>query len=135
MTDHASLTASCLCQAVTLTVRGELEHSPEACHCSQCRKQSGSFLTAVNVRKTALTIDGEEQVRWYRSSENVERGFCGNCGSTLFWKPLMDGYEWIAVAGGLFDQPLGRKLVKHTFVGDKGDYYDLGDGVAQSDSY
>ena len=129
------LKGSCLCGGVTIEIEGELEHQPEACHCTQCRKQSGSFLTAVNVRKNRLTIGGEEHVGWYSSSDKVERGFCSVCGSTLFWAPNMEGYEWVAVAMGLFDGPTGTRLKKHTFVGDKGDYYDISDGVPQSESF
>lgn len=129
------LKGSCLCGGVTIRVEGELEHQPEACHCTQCRKQSGSFLTAVNVRKRRLTIRGDEHVGWYRSSEKVERGFCTTCGSTIFWAPNMEDYEWIAVAMGLFDEPTGTRLSKHTFVGDKGDYYDIDDGLPQSERF
>ena len=129
------LKGTCLCGAVTLEVEGELEHAPEACHCSQCRKQSGHVLAAVNVRRSALKIHGEDRVTWYRSSDKVRRGFCSVCGSTLFWKPTMEGYEFTAVAMGLFERPTGTRLVKHTFVADKGDYYDIDDGVPQSDSY
>jgi hypothetical protein len=129
------LKGSCLCGAVTIEVEGKLEHQPEACHCSQCRKQSGHFLAAVNVRRSALTINGGDKVSWYRSSERVQRGFCSVCGSTLFWNPTMEGYEYIAVAMGLFDEPTGTRLAKHTFVGDKGDYYDLDPGAPQSRTY
>jgi hypothetical protein len=129
------LKGSCLCGGVTVQVEGELEQQPEACHCTQCRKQSGSFLTAVNVRKSRLTIGGEEQVGWYASSDKVDRGFCKTCGSTLFWAPKMEDYEWIAVAMGLFDEPTGTRLAKHTFVADKGDYYDIDDGVPSSEGF
>jgi hypothetical protein len=81
---------SCLCGAVRLEIQEPLERSPEACHCSQCRKQSGSFLIAVSVRRTALHIEGNESVAWYKSSEKVQRGFCRVCGSTLFWKPIIE---------------------------------------------
>ena len=129
------LKGSCLCGGVTIAVEGDLEHQPEACHCTQCRKQSGSFLTAVNVRKSRLTIRGQEHVGWYSSSDKVERGFCKTCGSTLFWAPNMEDYEWIAVAMGLFDGATGTHLRKHTFVHDKGDYYDIADGVPQSEGF
>ncbi len=129
------LKGSCLCGGVTIRVDAELEHQPEACHCVQCRKQSGNFLAAVNVRKSHLTIRGAESIRWYRSSGKVQRGFCSICGSALFWAPNMEGYEWIAVAMGLFDGPTGMRLRKHTFVGEKGDYYDLDDGVPQSEGF
>jgi hypothetical protein len=120
---------------VSLEVEGKPEHAPEACHCSQCRKQSGHFLAAVNVRRTALTVHGEDNVTWYRSSEKVRRGFCAVCGSTLFWSPTIEGYEFIAVAMGIFEGPTGTRLAKHTFVGDKGDYYNIDDGLPQSRSY
>jgi hypothetical protein len=129
------LTGTCLCRAVTIEISGELDHRPEACHCSKCRKQSGHFLAAVNVRRDALTIEGSEHITWYQSSSEVKRGFCSICGSTLFWQPLMEGYEFTAVAMGLFDGPTNLHLSKHTFIGDKGDYYEVRDGVAQSDSY
>ncbi len=126
---------SCLCGAVRFEVEGEFEHAPEACHCSQCRKQTGHFLAAINVRRARLTVDGEEKVGWYRSSDKVERGFCTVCGSTLFWRPDIDGYDWTAVALGLFDTPTGLRISKHTFVGDKGDYYEIDDGVPQSAAF
>ena len=129
------LSGTCLCRAVSIEVSAELSHQPEACHCSQCRKQSGHFLAAVNVRRDALTIEGSEHITWYRSSEKVRRGFCSICGSTLFWQPMIEGYEFTAVAMGLFDGPTNLRLSKHTFIGDKGDYYEVSDGVAQSESY
>ena len=129
------LTGTCLCGAVSINVRGELEHQPEACHCTQCRKHSGSFFTGVNVRKSHLEIGGEESVGWYTSSEKVDRGFCTRCGSTLFWKPNLDGYEWISVAMGVFDDSTETHLAKHTFVSEKGTYYELADGVSQSEGF
>jgi len=89
----------------------------------------------VNVRRDALTIEGSEHITWYRSSEEVRRGFYSICGSTLFWQPMIEGYEFTAVAMGLFDGSTNLRLSKHTFIGDKGDYYEVSDGVAQSESY
>ncbi len=100
-----------------------------------CRKQSGHVGAAVNVLRDALSVGGEQHVRWYRSSDKVERGFCSECGSTLFWKPTIQGYQFTAVAMGLFDDPTGLQLSKHTFVAEKGDYYEITDGLPKSDSY
>lgn len=129
------LKGTCLCGSVSFEVEGTLEHPPEACHCTQCRKQSSHFFVSANVRRRALTIHGGDKITWYRSSENVQRGFCSVCGSSLFWNPTIEGYEFIAVAMGAFDSPTGTRLAKHTFVGDKGDYYEIDDGVPQSQSY
>lgn len=118
----------CLCGAVRFEVEGELP-TPDACHCTQCRRQSGHYWASTDVLRTALTIEGGERVSWYRSSERVRRGFCSLCGSPLFWDP--EGRERIAVAMGAFDAPTGTRLGKHIFVADKGDYYDIGDGLPQ----
>ncbi|HKE40644.1 MAG TPA: GFA family protein [Casimicrobiaceae bacterium] len=126
---------SCLCGAVSFDVAGTLKLQPEACHCSQCRKQTSHVFVGVNVRRKDLTVHGGEQVTWYRSSEKVQRGFCSVCGSALFWNPNIEGYEFISIGMGAFEPPTGVRLAKHTFVGDKGDYYDIEDGLPQSQSY
>jgi hypothetical protein len=120
---------SCLCGAVRFEVEGELE-PPDACHCSQCRRQSGHYFASTNVRRDALRIEGAENVTWYRSSEKVRRGFCATCGSVLFWDPL--GHDILSVAMGAFDKPTETRLAIHIFVADKGDYYDIADGLPQN---
>ena len=120
---------SCLCGAVSFVVNGELGES-DACHCSQCRKQSGHYFASVNVARSALTVQGADKVVWYRSSEKVRRGFCGICGSSLFWDPIFKA--WTAIGMGAFDTPTGVKLAMHIHVASKGDYYDISDGVPQN---
>jgi hypothetical protein len=120
---------------VSFEVQGVLERQPEACHCSQCRKQTSHVFVAVNVRRKDLTLHGDDKVTWYRSSEQVRRGFCSVCGSALFWNPDIEGYEYIGIAMGALEPPTGVRLAKHTFVADKGDYYDITDGLPQSQTY
>ena len=43
--------------------------------------------------------------------------------------------EWIAIALGLFDEATGLQIAKHTFVKDKGDYYEIPEGAEQSDEF
>lgn len=119
---------SCLCGAVSFEVEGELA-PPDACHCSMCRRQSGHYWASTDLPRDRVTIRGEDRVRWYQSSEKVRRGFCGTCGSVLFFDPLFR--DWIAIAMGAFDRPTGTKLEKHIFVADKGDYYEIADGLPQ----
>lgn len=119
---------SCLCGAVRFRVEGDL-HPPDACHCRQCRRQSGHYWASTNVARSALSLEGEENVRWYRSSETIRRGFCATCGSLLFWEP--DGHDWTAIAMGAFDEPTGTRLALHIFTSQKGDYYEIADGVPQ----
>jgi len=120
---------SCLCGAVTVEVTGELA-TPEACHCSQCRKQSGHYWAASDVPKSRVTIHGDDSLTWYQASEKARRGFCSTCGSFLFWEAV--GSEKIGIAMGSFDGPTDTRLGLHIFVADKGDYYDIADGLPQN---
>ena len=119
---------SCLCRAVTFEVSGALP-SPDACHCTACRKQSGHYFVSTDVPRAALTVHGAERVTWFRSSEKVRRGFCSTCGSPLFWDPVEK--DWIGIAMGAFDRPTDTKLRIHIFVAEKGDYYDITDDLPQ----
>jgi hypothetical protein len=121
---------SCLCGAVTFEVTGDLLN-PGACHCRQCRKQSGHFFAAAEVPRAHLAIRGAESLTWYQASEKARRGFCTSCGSFLFWEALTGGV--IEVALGAFDTATGTHLAAHIFMAEKGDYYDVNDGVEQFD--
>ena len=120
---------SCLCGAVTFEFDGDLR-APDACHCSQCRKQSGHYFASSDVPRAALTVHGADKVTWFASSERVRRGFCATCGSTLFWDPIHR--DSIAIAMGAFDTPTQTHLKMHIFVADKGDYYEIADGLPQN---
>jgi hypothetical protein len=122
-------TGSCLCGAVSFEVEGTLK-APDACHCSQCRKQSGHFWASTNVPREKLSIHGAGNLTWFQSSEKVRRGFCSTCGAFLFWEPI--GRNSVAVGMGAFDAPTGTQLIMHIYVADKGDYYDIADGLPQN---
>jgi len=121
---------SCLCGAVSFEFDGDLP-APCACHCSQCRKQSGHFWASTEVPTAELRLKGSDNLTWYQASEKVRRGFCATCGSFLFWEPL--GQDRIAIAMGVFDKPTQTKLHLHIFTADKGDYYDIADGLPQNE--
>ncbi|WP_137152394.1 GFA family protein [Devosia sp. FKR38] len=120
---------SCLCGAVRFTVQGDLPEA-SACHCSKCRKHTGHYEAGVDVPRSAVTITGEEAVTWYFSSEKVRRGFCSVCGSSLFFDPVH--LDWIGLMLGSFDTPTQTRIGLHIFVADKGDYYEITDGMPQN---
>lgn len=81
-----------------------------------------------------FSIDrGEGFVKWFRASDFARRGFCSECGASLFWHG--DRYEQfknrIAVAFGALDDPSPALLEKHIFVADKGCYYEISDSLPQ----
>jgi hypothetical protein len=119
----------CLCGAVRYEVRGALR-PVVACHCTQCRRMTGHFLAATAAREGDLAITSDSSLKWYSASPDARRGFCGVCGSTLFWHGT--GRDYVAIAAGSIDGPTGLKLVQHIFTADKGDYYELDDGLERS---
>ena len=119
---------SCLCGGVKYTVDGPLR-PVSACHCKQCRKQSGHFYAATNAADADMTIEDSGTLKWYAASDIAKRGFCGTCGSGLFWKP--NGGEYTSILAGSLDEDDGVKLDRHIFCADKGDYYEINDGLPQ----
>lgn len=119
---------SCLCGAVRFTTSAPLR-GVVYCHCSQCRKQSGHYYAATNVDDKDLQVSGGENITWYAASPFAKRGFCSICGSALFWKHNEE--DEISVMAGAFEQPSGLKAEAHIFVTDKGDYYEITDGLPQ----
>lgn len=125
---------SCLCGAVTFEIEGDLA-PVEACHCSQCRKWTSHFLASTEVLRSALTVSGLESLSWFHSSEKVRRGFCSVCGASLFFDPTdREKHDWVGVSMGAFDTPTRTKMALHIFVAEKGDYYQIDDGLPQNPS-
>ena len=121
------MTGGCLCGAVSYRVDGPLR-PVIACHCVQCRKTSGHHVAATAAARGDVVIEGE--VTWFQSSEAARRGFCGICGSNLFW----DGQgTHLSIFAGTLDAPTGLSMKGHIFCADKGDYYEITGDLPCSD--
>ena len=121
-----TLTGRCNCGAIRFTLLGQ-PIEPLACHCTQCRKQSGHYMADAEVPKAEIAIEGEP--RWYQATPDARRGFCPTCGSGLFWQRLGSGDMGFSL--GALDGPTGLRLEKHIHVASKGDYYTIADGLPQ----
>ncbi len=128
--NESALRASggCLCGAVRYQVTGPLR-DVVACHCSQCRRTSGHFVAATAARSIDVVLLEDKGLQWYTSSNNTRRGFCNQCGSSLFWEPAEGGH--ISIMAGSLDGATGLVTAAHICVETAGDYYRIGDGVLQ----
>ena len=117
-------TGSCLCGAVKF--EAENLRNILACHCRQCRKTTGNYMSATAATDADLKMIVTRGLKWYRSSDAAKRGFCGECGSVLFWKG--DGKDYTAIAAGSIDGKTELKLEGHIFCDDAGDYYEISGG-------
>jgi hypothetical protein len=130
MTDtSADSTGGCLCGAVRYAVRRGALRAVVACHCTQCRRITGHYLAATAARRRDFRLLEDSGLRWYDSSSEARRGFCGHCGSTLFWQP--HGRDYISIAAGSLDDSSALTTACHIFVADKGRYYQIEPGVPQ----
>lgn len=121
-------TGGCLCGAVRYEVTGPLRQVV-ACHCEQCRRSSGHFVAATAARHGDVRLIASEGLRWFRSSPAARRGFCGICGSSLFWEP--DDKRHMSIMAGTLDRPTGLGLAAHLFAGEANDYYRITDHAPQ----
>ena len=122
------LTGACLCGAVRYRALGPLRPVIR-CHCNQCQRWSGYVVAATQVDRDRLEIADGGALRWFESSRGIRRGFCGDCGSSLFWEVSATGS--VSIMAGTLDPPTGLETQCDIFVGDKGDYYAIDGDLPQ----
>ena len=76
-------------------------------------------------------INGVENLKDWRATGEAVRRFCSTCGSLLFWE--MNGGKQISVFAGSLDRPTGLRLTHHIYCAEKGDYYEIADGLPAHD--
>jgi hypothetical protein len=118
-------TGSCLCGAVKYEVHGAMR-DVIACHCRECRRQTGTYMSATAAADGDLKLVESRGLKWFRSSATARRGFCAECGTVLFWKG--DGRDYTAIAAGSLDDASGLRLEGHVFCAEAGAYYEIAGG-------
>ena len=118
---------SCLCKQVSFTVRGPLGEV-RYCHCSQCRRLTGSAFSAnAKVKFEHFSIEGGESlVKEYEHRAGIYRAFCSNCGSPVYCRVESDP-DFVRVRLGSFSNPLGVNITGHVWVSSKADWFNIDD--------
>ena len=124
-----AITGGCQCGRVRYEVRGKLR-DVIACHCIQCRRTSGHFVAATACRRRAFTLVKDDTLKWYLAVSGFRRGFCNECGSSLFFEE--EGGDRISIAAGSLDESQGLKIASHIFASEAGDYYEIDAAVPVS---
>ena len=79
------------------------------CHCENCRRLTGNFVSAVRVHEDDVTwTDAEGRLKEFDYGY-ASYGFCSNCGSTLYFKAA-ERPEEPSIMTGLFDDASGIEL-------------------------
>ena len=126
--DQTITTGGCLCGAVRYQVKGPLRDVVN-CHCSMCQRLHGNFGPHSKARKVNISITNDAGLAWYKTSDIARRGFCRECGSSLFWEPF--DLDATGIIAGSLDGPTGLKTVGHIYVAEKPDFYEINDDLPQ----
>lgn len=113
-------TGGCACGAVRFEVSKEMTFVT-FCHCSKCRRWHGHVGAYTAIDRDGFKLTEQRGLRWYAAAVTVKRGFCGECGSSLFWDEA--GESKMSICAGSLDAPTGLKPQAHIYLGSQGDYY------------
>ncbi|MEL6799632.1 MAG: GFA family protein [Pseudomonadota bacterium] len=120
----AAMSGACMCGAVQVSVVAKGDHMT-ACNCENCRRWSGGvgFTFEVEAKSAEMTgpIKTISLLPW------AERGFCGDCGSGLFWRVISDGEMsgMLKMSAGLFPDGTGLPLGMEFYADERPDGFDL----------
>ena len=126
----------CLCAGVEFELQPPSDFCAH-CHCESCRLSHGAaFVTWTSVAADHFRITaGGDLVRWYRSSDWIEWGFCGRCGSSMLYRAIGEGHAeapkldrmYVTVAS--LTEPLDREPSVHVSYEERAPWHEVGDGL------
>lgn len=122
-------TGGCHCGQVRYQTSAELR-PVIICHCQDCMKIIGNSIAATSAPEADVTIT-ETSLKWYRSSEIAERGFCGNCGASLFYRPTGTGR--LAITAGTLDDASGLSCIGQIYAAAHPGFSPLPEGLDDVD--
>lgn len=126
---------SCLCSSVRYEIDGSFEEAHH-CHCSMCRKSHGAAFATYGCARTKnfRLITGHGELKNYRSSSQVRRSFCTECGSTLFFEHDA-APKLVFVAVGTLDEATEGSVNPdaHVFASSKAAWWTIADALPRHD--
>lgn len=114
--------AKCLCGGIKIKIKGKLRHVTN-CHCSQCMKTHGNYGSYTSCPQKNILFINKKTLKWFKSSRIAKRGFCNQCGASMFYK--RNNSKNISIAAGMFSNPTNLKTYANIFTYGKLDYYKL----------
>ncbi len=122
-----SINGSCLCGAITWTVKGPFE-AFHLCHCSRCRKGTGSAHAAnIFTRPENITwLQGQDLIKRFELPEakRFSKCFCTQCGSTVPYVSRTG--EVLLIPAGSLDEDPEIRPQDNIFWDDRAPWYDEG---------
>ena len=129
------ISGGCLCGAVRFEV-ARFVGPFELCHCSRCRKASGSaFAAMIGVKTDDFSwVSGRDEIQRYEAPvekrpPGFHTAFCRRCGSPM---PSFESTDdWFEVAAGILDDDPGLRPDRHIFIDCGSAWYEILDDLPQ----
>lgn len=132
--DTKKVAGSCLCGAVAYQVEGAFL-SFQYCHCSRCRKSSGTAHMANGFIKIAQFswTRGEDVMRRFElpDAQHYCTGFCSQCGSSLPW--VTRNGKYVLIPMGTLDEDPGVEPTHSIFWASRAPWYVSVDALPKHD--
>ncbi len=124
----------CFCGSVKFTVTNPSIWCAH-CHCTMCqRSHTAGVVTWVGCDENTVELsDTGAMLRWFASSDAAKRGFCRECGSTLFFRSSQWPGE-LHIARAAFTSEVDREPGKHAFHETRVDWMTLADQLPGTSS-
>jgi hypothetical protein len=121
---------SCLCKDFRFVIEGPIRFLKN-CHCSFCRKMSGStFATYARASAAHLRVlAGADAITTFERRPGNVIAFCRRCGSLVPYPP--PGSAEVEFLAGLLDDDPGVKVSFHIYAGSRAPWCELSDGLPQ----
>jgi len=118
-------TGKCLCGEVAIKIQGAISDIIH-CHCSLCRKNSGTAYATNGFINTAEfeIISGELSLSTFSLKPGRKRHFCSKCGSPVF-SSNEDDPTRLRIRLGIIDTEISERPMSHNFVTSKANWDDL----------
>jgi ubiquinone/menaquinone biosynthesis C-methylase UbiE len=142
-TSYGVVSGSCACGTVKWTTTCAPDNAA-FCHCSVCQKISGGpFIGFMDFPKANVTFTSIlPALKFVELSSYAERGFCGNCGSTLTMSYHVDQTTvWLAMGSmdedksqpGILEE--AQKSMMHVFTKESPSWYEIpNDGLHREET-
>lgn len=126
---------ACLCGAVEVEIHGPIS-SIIHCHCSLCRKSSGTaFATNGFVQRADFKlVKGEAELSQFAFKPGRLRHFCRHCGSPVYSSNAQDPSR-VRLRLGILSSDISERPISHNFYSSKANWEDLDVALPRYDSF
>jgi hypothetical protein len=127
-----TIRGSCLCGNFRFELEGNVLFLKN-CHCSQCRKLTGStYATYVRARtKDLKVLSGSDALTTYERRPGNVIAFCKHCGSVVPYPPQHS--PQVEFLAGLLDDDPGARVAYHIYVASRAPWHELEDALPRFD--